>query len=286
MEASSIYDNTYLAWKGMNCTASGEEDCWISAADAPMPQYLRWMAPEGYQAMVPTKLTITARDINAAHNTEHGPETMTLIGCVNGVDWVDIQTWSGLDFGANPVQTFVIDGSQAFVGIGIRVDNVRGTDSEFTQIGTFTVEGSAQDIEEMILEFNISSDNETLTLPVSAVADGFSPNYLVHWGDNSDWEQFTSDSPSHTYLTAGTYTVTLSGNVSSWGFRGNGDKNKLTKVLNFGKCEWKRINGSFNGCENLVGCVMGNTDTSACTDFRYMFRLANHLNILDVRGMD
>jgi hypothetical protein len=285
VEASSIFGPNYAAWKGMNCTTNGSTDTWISYAEDPMPQWIRWVAPPGSTAMVPFKLTVVGRSINASHNRDHGPETMTLIGTLNGVDWIDIQTWSGLDFGAQRTQIFGVTSDQAFVGIGIRVDNVRATSPPNTQIGTFTVEGFERDNDEMTLEFNIAADGETLTLPINAIASGYSPDFEVYWDDGTDWEPFTTDYPAHTYTTAGTYLVSLKGKVTSWSFSDTGDKNKIIKVMNLGKCEWKNLVGAFHGCANLASFVAGINDISGCTSLENFIGSSNctYTNLL---GLD
>lgn len=83
---------------------------------------------------------IVRRIISDDHNYDHAPETLTLL-CTKdyGNTWEEIDTWSGLDFGANISYTFNLDTIKSFNGVRLRVDNVRNGDG--TQIGYFIVYG-------------------------------------------------------------------------------------------------------------------------------------------------
>lgn len=56
------------------------------------------------------------------------------------------------------------------------------------------------------LEFNVLPDNLIVTLPISG-----NVNCEIDWGSGNNKEIVTSDRPSHTYQTAGTYIVKISG---------------------------------------------------------------------------
>jgi len=58
-----------------------------------------------------------------------------------------------------------------------------------------------------VTTWNIATNGETLEISTRGTVG----NYTVDWGDGSAPENFTTPSPTHTYATAGVYTVSISG---------------------------------------------------------------------------
>ena len=84
---------------------------------------------------------------------------------------------------------------------------------EFTSIWDTTQEGT-------------SADNE-ITIPTNP---GFTYNYIVDWGDGSTDTNITGDI-THTYATAGTYTVKISGDFPAIYFNNTGDRRKIIEII-------------------------------------------------------
>ncbi len=77
------------------------------------------------------------------------------------------------------------------------------------------------------------SANNQITLPL---VNGGMYNFTVNWGDdNTDtitsWNQAQK---THTYSSAGTYTVSIKGTIIGFNFNWGGDKNKLTQISQWG----------------------------------------------------
>ena len=120
-----------------------------------------------------------------------------------------------------------------------------------------------------ISTWRTTTATETVTLP----ANNTSNNFDIDWGDG-DTELFTGTYPTHTYATAGDYTVTIGGTanntVGTWFQNNGGDKSKLISVQQLGECQWTDLTGAFYGCTNLTSFIASPCDTSAVTDMSNM----------------
>ncbi|WP_299604112.1 BspA family leucine-rich repeat surface protein [uncultured Aquimarina sp.] len=125
---------------------------------------------------------------------------------------------------------------------------------EFTSIWDTTQEGT-------------SADNE-ITIPTNP---GFTYNYIVDWGDGSTDTNITGDI-THTYATAGTYTVKISGDFPAIYFNDGGDRRKIIEILEWGIIEWQTMEDAFHGCENLNFDAIDAPDLSRVTSLKNMFR--------------
>lgn len=84
---------------------------------------------------------------------------------------------------------------------------------------------------------------------------GYNYDFEVNYGDNNTWYKVTSfdDVNSiHSYASGGTYTVNIKGYVGGWSFNNTGEKLKVTKIIQWGDCEFKYITSMFIGCVNLI----------------------------------
>ena len=92
-----------------------------------------------------------------------------------------------------------------------------------------------------------TSDNDQFTLPTSTGTY----DYTIDWGDGVVEDINVSTSQTHTYPTAGEYTIKISGTFPRIHFNNGGDKLKLIETVNFGDVGWTSMNTSFWGCENM-----------------------------------
>jgi len=94
-----------------------------------------------------------------------------------------------------------------------------------------------------------SSSSTQVKLPLES-AGVYS--FDVDWGDgNNDtittWNQAET---THTYSTAGTYTITITGTIRGWSFNNTGDKLKPTYIDAYGPLALLG-EGAFYGCDNV-----------------------------------
>jgi surface protein len=98
-------------------------------------------------------------------------------------------------------------------------------------------------------------------------------NYTIDWGDGTFYSNINSDSDiTHTYVTPGTYMVSISGEFPRIQFSIPGDDNlKLLSIDQWGDIKWKSMQGAFFKCENLDVLAEDVPDLSMVTSVASMF---------------
>jgi surface protein len=128
-----------------------------------------------------------------------------------------------------------------------------------------------------------SSDSQ-FQLPLYS---GETYNCVIHWGDDSTTTQTTDVSPTHTYASAGTYTITVSGAFAGIYFNDVGDKSKLTTITSWGDTAWQRMDIAFRGCDKLISVTSDTAaNSSAVTSMYLMFYNCFEVVTLDASGLD
>jgi surface protein len=106
-----------------------------------------------------------------------------------------------------------------------------------------------------VFEFSVKTDNSGVStstefrMPLTT-STGLDMN--VDWGDGSPIETITDHTLAiHDYGTAGTYTISVTGDLLGWSFNNGGDKLKMLDVK-----QWSALNisaeSAFYGCTNLT----------------------------------
>lgn len=93
-----------------------------------------------------------------------------------------------------------------------------------------------------------TAPSESITLPYS-----LSGTYsgTIDWGDgNTSVNSYITR--THTYATAGDYTVTIDGTLQKWSFNNIGDKLKIRQIIHWGQFDTLYGINAFYGCSNLV----------------------------------
>lgn len=96
-----------------------------------------------------------------------------------------------------------------------------------------------------------SSAANQITLPLSISG---SYNFMVYWGDNTSSSissAFQSDI-THSYATAGTYNVTMSGYIKGFGFANGRDRRKIIDISQWGGIKLSSRGSQFYGCDALT----------------------------------
>ena len=118
-----------------------------------------------------------------------------------------------------------------------------------------------------------TSNDDQITIPTT----GTGYDYTVDWGDGNSDTGVTGDI-THTYSSAGTYTVTISGDFPRIYFNNGGDKEKLLTIEQWGDIQWTSMRSSFFGCTNLTSSATDSPDLSEVTDLFAMFFQATAFN--------
>ena len=127
--------------------------------------------------------------------------------------------------------------------------------------------------QDFITTWEVMAGDLSITIPTT----GSSYNYNVDWGDGNNSANQTGDA-SHTYPSAGTYTVTISGDFPRIYFNNSGDKDKIQSIDRWGTIAWANMQGAFMGCTNLVHIALDFPDLSGVTDLSSMFEGAISFN--------
>lgn len=117
----------------------------------------------------------------------------------------------------------------------------------------------------------VSEDNQ-ITLPTWSTGNY---NYNVHWGDGTSDSNVTGDI-THTYATAGTYEVSITGEFAGINFNfevdaDQKDREKLLSVNQWGDIQWTIMNGAFINCSNLDVLAVDAPDLSRISTLNAMF---------------
>lgn len=118
-----------------------------------------------------------------------------------------------------------------------------------------------------ITTWQTTTPSETITLPL--VSTG-TYNFEVYWGDGSNdtITVYNQAERTHTYATAGTYTVRIVGTITGFQFSNTGDRLKIISIDNYGNLNIS-TNAAFYGCANLTSTatdapVISSTSLSNC----------------------
>ena len=103
-----------------------------------------------------------------------------------------------------------------------------------------------------------TSASNQIELPLLS---GGTYNFWIDWGDGSTTNVTSYSQRTHTYASAGTYTLRATGAVGIWQFYNGGDKLKILTVSSWGKLILGV--GTFYGCSNVT--MSGITDVPDLT---------------------
>ena len=119
-------------------------------------------------------------------------------------------------------------------------------------------------------EWTTTASSESIELPYLDVVGTYSGT--INWGD-SNTSANSYANRTHTYATAGTYTIVISGDVIGWDFSGIFGSTYITSVVHWGQLQFGfGGTGYFSDCPNLdLSSVSDVLDLTGITDLYYMF---------------
>jgi surface protein len=96
-----------------------------------------------------------------------------------------------------------------------------------------------------------ASATNQITLPLTISG---SYNFMVYWGDNTSSSISSALQPevTHSYATAGTYNVTMSGYIKGWSFNNGRDRRKIIDISQWGSLRLGSGIAQFYGCDALT----------------------------------
>ena len=118
---------------------------------------------------------------------------------------------------------------------------------------------------------------ETITLPYE-VAGTYSGT--IDWGDSSTSANSYANR-THTYVGAGTYTISITGVTTGFRFNNTGSKLNIRTITNWGTLNLGNNANYFHGCSNLtLTTVTGTLDLTGTTNFSNMFNSCSALQLV------
>jgi hypothetical protein len=125
------------------------------------------------------------------------------------------------------------------------------------------VETESSQVYPFVFKITTTAANSIFTVPLVDFA-GLTPSLYIQWGDGSATSPLITSSASanriHTYTTAGTYTITISGYMPGFRVDNNSSiRNLITELVQWGIVGLRVIN--FYGCVNLTA-IPGSTSLS------------------------
>ena len=191
---------------------------------------------------------------------------------------ISLKAGKALDFETETKHVIAVE-----VGDGI----VTAETSAIVTINVTDVDDSqslADDPASFITTWKTDTDNEEVIIGTNA---NYTYDYAIDWGDGTVEQINSSANATHTYATAGTYTVAIKGQFPVIYMDSNDDDRylKLMSIEQWGNIQWERMYGAFASCENMVYNATDVPDLSQVTDMSFMFYGATVFNG-DLSGWD
>ena len=103
-------------------------------------------------------------------------------------------------------------------------------------------------------------------------------NIVVDWGDatTSTITSHLDVNTKHSYPSAGTYSISITGTLPGFQFNFSGDREKILNISNWGVLDIT-TNRAFFGCTNLT-CSATDAPTITTTDLTFTFNFATSFN--------
>ncbi|MCG2590593.1 BspA family leucine-rich repeat surface protein, partial [Rhodohalobacter sulfatireducens] len=136
-------------------------------------------------------------------------------------------------------------------------------------------DGEEPEFAPFITTWEVEAGDLEITIPTVVGPNSY--DYDVDWGDGETDTGQTGDA-SHTYDSADTYTVKITGTFPQIQFFDADDKDKIQSVEQWGDIEWASMRKAFQGATNLEINASDEPDLSNATSMLEMFSGATSVN--------
>ena len=121
-----------------------------------------------------------------------------------------------------------------------------------------------------VTTWRTTATDKSITLPISG------SDMTVDWGDGNTIT--ASGSVSHTYNTAGDYTIQVTGGLTGFHLNDADDASKLVSLDQWGDTRWTTMENAFYGADNMVYNATDSPDLGLVSDMSRMFADATSFN--------
>ncbi|AUP78544.1 BspA family leucine-rich repeat surface protein [Flavivirga eckloniae] len=155
--------------------------------------------------------------------------------------------------------------------------------AEDGSIQKYTVTVKSNPSTAFITTWKTLRNNEFITIPTYK---GETYNYTVNWGDDTTSINQTGDA-THGYATAGTYTVSITGDFPRVYNNGSSSiSRRIQSVEQWGNQVWTSMQFAFMGCRDLQINASDAPDLSKVTDMSSMFENVTSFNGNNISSWD
>ena len=126
---------------------------------------------------------------------------------------------------------------------------------------------------DFVTTWNTTSSNEAITIHVG----GHTGTYTVNWGDGTSPTTQSGDA-THTYASAGSYNVTISGDFERFLAGNSTNAAKLAVLVQWGNATWSSMDRSFENAYNMIYKATDAPDLSRVANMSAMFHRATSFN--------
>ncbi len=181
--------------------------------------------------------------------------------------------WATLEAGETRVPSDVI-----FSANGLTYCTAEADRQNLIDNFNWSISGDTKDTEcgAFVTIWETTSPNESITVPTT----GAGYDYTIDWGDGTV-ESLTTGNPTHTFASAGTHTISISGDFPVIYFNNGDEGQQVTKIKSieqWGTIQWSTMNSAFEGCSELTYNATDAPDLSIVSDFNSMFRGCTSFN--------
>ena len=143
------------------------------------------------------------------------------------------------------------------------------------------VESESSAVYPFVFKVTTTAANTVFTCPLIDYG-GLTPSLYITWGDGNTSPLITASNSAnriHTYTTAGTYTVSISGFMPGFSVNNNAANRVLiTELVQWGIVGLRTVN--FYGCQNLTS-IPGSTSLSGVGGYTGLAEVVNFSNFLN-----
>lgn len=129
--------------------------------------------------------------------------------------------------------------------------SVEVNDGEEVASATITInvsEDISKSADSFITTWETTASGESITI---GTHPDYSYDFTISWGDGQV-ENVTSENPTHTYETAGTYTVAIKGTFPAFYNEGNESMDKMISIEQWGTTAWQTMEYAFLNAINMT----------------------------------
>ena len=259
------------------------------------------MPPPTVDNMMPAPTdvnTVKTIHVHVRDDVSNNAEVVDLTDSITVTD----PTYSILE--GNTANIFSVDSSTGVITIAdaskVTYDNAPGANNNNVHLlkvrvrnGTDTTKATEAPLRIVVRGFNeafittwtVPESDKTITIPTT----GTGYNFTVDWGDDMDDIDTThtiqAKNATHTYATAGTYTVMITRDFPRINFNSAASRNRIQTVEQWGSTAWTSMVSAFSGTNNLTVPAVDAPNLTGVTSMQFMFRDAAAFN-QDIKHWD